>query len=920
MELLGRSEETLTVDGLLGAARDGVSGVLVLRGEPGIGKTAILDHAVESGIGAGFRVVRVVGIQAEQELGYAALHRLLIDLLPRREVLPPPQRDALEVAFGLASGARADRFLIGLAVLTLVGEAANDRPVLWVCDDAQWSDRETLEVLAFLGRRLEADRVVLLIGVRDGAAAADVLDDLPVLLVGGLQGRPARELVERSTAGRLDAAVAGRVVAEAHGNPLALKELSVDVTGAHPDTSRVPLSDRLPLGRQLEARFLAQTRDLPAPVPTLLLLVAAEASGEPGLLWRAADRLGIAGGTRTLSELAEPARAAGMVVLVPTVSFRHPLIRSAVYEGASPEERRRVHAALAEVIDADSDVDRRAWHRAAAIVGPDDELADDLERGAERARGRAGYNAASMFLLAAAEHTADRPRQVERLIAAALARMTAGDPNGALAVLDRMPDTAGPIVAAGTTLMRGAADLLLRRYTDGMDLMLAGARALRASGAPTAGNNALDALQCVLLVPWLEPVSWDEAVHLASLELTGEDDGSPTSPALASLATRVLRGPDAAVPEMRLALDRLRRGLDLETAHRFGPSLLAMGMELWDLEVMGELADRAAQLCHEAGALSGLRTALHGRANVATWSGDLAQAARLHGEFSELSVALGGVNRFARPLDAVLAGWRGDEETARAAITALPVPSDPRARGGLAVQIARTGVAVLENGWGRYSEALAAGRPVWEDDPPFWGHVILPELVEAGLRGGDRKLAEAALERLRARATAAGTPWALGVLTRCRALAAEDDRADELYRAAQRQLLAAGARGELARAHLLHGEWLRRRKRRGEARRELERAHEMFADMGSRGFAERARTETAAAGLTVRARMPVPTAGLTPQERRIALLAADGATNQQIATELFVSANTVEYHLRKVFRKLDISSRRQIAGALDRDA
>ncbi|MEJ2864370.1 ATP-binding protein [Actinomycetospora flava] len=253
MELLGRSEETLTVDRLLGSARGGFSGVLVVRGEPGIGKTAILDHAVEGGIGAGFRVVRVVGIQAEQELGYAALHRLLVDLLPQREVLPPPQRDALEVAFGLASGARADRFLIGLAVLTLVGEAANDRPVLWVCDDAQWLDRETLEVLAFLGRRLEADRVVLLMGVRDGAAAADILDDLPVLLVGGLQGRPARELVERSTAGRLDAAVAGRVVAEAQGNPLALRELAVDVAGAHPDTSQVPLSARLPLGRQLEA-------------------------------------------------------------------------------------------------------------------------------------------------------------------------------------------------------------------------------------------------------------------------------------------------------------------------------------------------------------------------------------------------------------------------------------------------------------------------------------------------------------------------------------------------------------------------------------------------------------------------------------------------------------------------------------------
>ena len=413
--LLDRLPERAALSQLLEAARAGRSGVLVMHGEPGVGKTALLEYAVESA--AGLRVVRVAGVESEMELAFAALQQLCAPMLGQLGGLPDPQRAALGVAFGLDTGAAPDRFLVGLAVLSLLSEAAEQQPLLCVVDDAQWLDRASAQVLAFVARRLLAERIALLFAARE---PGEELRGLPDLAVGGLGEGDARELLGSVIGGPLDERVRDRIVAETRGNPLALLELPRGVPGV----PGVP-----GLSGRIEESFRRRLEVLPAATQLLMLVAAAEPAGEPALVWRAAERLGIG------AEALAPAADAGLLTIGERVVFRHPLVRSAVYRAAPPADRRAAHRALAGATDPQADPDRCAWHRAQATLGPDEDVAAELERSAGRAQARGGLAAAAAFLERAAALTLDPARRAERALAAAEAKYQAGAFDAALGLL-----------------------------------------------------------------------------------------------------------------------------------------------------------------------------------------------------------------------------------------------------------------------------------------------------------------------------------------------------------------------------------------------------------------------------------------------------------------------------------------------------
>lgn len=520
---------------LLSAARHGTSGTLVLRGEPGIGKTALLDHAAETA--PGVRILRVTGVEAESELGYAGLHRFLLPILDRRDRLPAPQRGALGAAFGLTEGPRPDPFLIGLAVLTLLTDHAEERPVLCVCDDAQWLDHESLRALAFVGRRLQADRVALLFGLRCGDSGT-VLDDLPWHRVTGLCEEAAHELLATAVTGRLDPSIAGRIVAETRGNPLAIRELGGELV-----TQQVPaplLSQRLPMGRQLEARFLRQVRALPAHTQTILLIAAADPTGDPDLVWRAAVHLRATGGAVDLVAATEPAIGAGLVTPLPVLGFRHPLIRSGVYGAAGGDLKRGVHDALAAVTDREADADRRAWHLAAAAGHPDEGIATELENSAHRARLRGGYAAQATLLTWAADLSPQAARRTARLLAAAEAALAAGHTQRAEHLLDR----AEPGLDTGSTghalRLRGLFLIRTARSEQAIAVLLRAAALFRESDARPAakapgGNGTkartgyateslLAAFDAAAISPWLTPHQNIRELATAALHTTRPDE------------------------------------------------------------------------------------------------------------------------------------------------------------------------------------------------------------------------------------------------------------------------------------------------------------------------------------------------------------------------------------------------------------
>ena len=920
--LTDRVAERYALDGLIEAVRVGRSRVLVVRGDPGVGKTVLLEYLAGRAADAGCRVVRATGVQSEMELAFAGLHQLCAPMLTHPERLPVPQRDALRTAFGMAAGAPPDRFLVGLAALSLLSGVAGERPLICLVDDAQWLDRASAQALGFAARRLAADPVGLLFAAREPGAE---LAGLPELEVGGLRDDDARALLASVLPGPLDERVRDLIVAETRGNPLALLELPRGFTPAEL-AGGFGLAGAAPLTGQIEDSFLRRLDTLPAPTRQLLLLAAADPSGDPALVRRAAEQLNLP------AQAGEPAVEAGLAEFAARVRFQHPLVRSAVYRSASHPGRRAAHAALAAVTDPAADPDRRAWHRAQAAAGPDEEVAAELENSAGRAQARGGMAAAAAFRERAALLTPDPAHRARRLLAAARAKRDAGALDAASELLAAA--NAGPLDALATAdaeRLRGQCAADQRRASDALPLLLTAARLFEPVSAALARETYLEALhEAALWVGHLgEPGLAREVTLAARAAPPGPEPPRPVDVLLDALALRFTDGYAAAAPSLNRALkllltldvrsDEARHWLWL-TAGNVG-GLLAL--ELWDFPSWQALTDRNVQVAREAGALLQLRIAIQFPVQVHIHRGELATAARLIEEdrwIAEITgyLTAGVTSHPDRSVAAMLlASWRGQE--ARAAGLIEAIAQEATARGlGVRVSMAMIASSVLYNGLGRYRVACDRARQAFEHDHFGYAALLVPELAEAASRTGDTALVSAALEWLSERTTVTPTDWAAGTEARVRALLSDGDDADRWYRESIERLGNTEVRAQLARSHLLYGEWLRRRSRRADAREQLRTAYQMLTAMGIEGFAERARQELIATGEAPRKRGVETIATLTAQEAYIARLARDGRTNPEIGAQLFLSARTVEWHLRKIFTKLGISSRRELSAAMAR--
>jgi DNA-binding CsgD family transcriptional regulator len=897
--LHGRRDEREVLDRLLEAVRGGRSRVLVMTGEPGVGKTALLESAI--GSASGFRVMRAVGVESEMELPFAALQQLCAPMLNRLERLPAPQRDALCVAFGLAAGNVPDRFLVGLAVLSLLSEAAQEQPLVCTVDDAQWLDRASAQALVFVARRLLAESVALVLVTRD---PGDELEGLAKLALEGLPTGDARALLGSALRVPLDEQVRERLVAETRGNPLALLELPRGLTPAEL-AGGFGLLDAPGLSVRIEDSFRRRLAGLPVDTQRLLLVAAAEPVGDPVLVWRAAQRLGI--GVKAAAE------TDGLLAIDTRVTFRHPLVRSSVYRAASAEDRQAVHRALADATDPEVDPDRRAWHLAQATQGFDEDIASELERSAGRAQARGGLAAAAAFLERAAALTPEPARRARRALAAAQATHQAGAPDAALGLLATA--LAGPLdelQRARVDLLRGQVEFTVSRGRGAPPLLLKAAERLEPLDVTLARETYLDALSAALVAGRL--ASGGGVLEVAKAARAAPPAPEPARAAdllLDGLALLITEGYAAGVPMLKRALSAFR-GDDIsrEEGIRWLALACRIAMDLWDDESWEVLSTRQVQLARDAGALAVLFIALRGRIGLHLHAGELAAAASLVEEVQAVAEATG--SHFA-PYDALaLAIWRGREADAAALIEAGV--KEVVARGeGMALAIIRWASAVLYNGLGRYEEALAAAQQASAHPPELlfstWG---LVELIEAAARSGKPEPAAVALRRLSDKTRASGTDWALGIEARSRALLSGNEAAERLYREAVERLARTRVHVELARAHLLYGEWLRRERRRLDAREQLRSAHELFSQFGMEAFAERARVELEATGEHARKRTPETRDDLTPQEAQVSRRAAEGATNQDIAAQLFISPSTVDYHLRKAFRKLGVKSRHQL--------
>jgi DNA-binding CsgD family transcriptional regulator len=909
--LLGRQEERATLDGLLEDLRSGRGRALVLRGEAGVGKSALLDYVAEAA--ADMRVARIAVVESEMELAFAGLHPLCAPLLDRLENLPVPQRDALGVAFGLRDGGTPDRFMVGLAVLTLLTEAAEERPLLCVVDDAQWLDRESAQVLAFAARRLLAEPVGLVFAARDPGEQFRGLADLEVL---GLPEPEARELLASVIRFRLDERVRDQILAEARGNPLALLELP---RGLRPGqlAGGFGLVGAQAVPARIEEGFLRQLEMLPGDARSLMLVAALEPTGDSMAMWQAAERLGIPASAAVAAEVS------GLLEIGTGVRFRHPLVRSAVYSWASPSQRRTTHRALAEVTDRDRDPDRRAWHLASAAPGLDERVAAELERSAARARARGGMAAAAAFLRRAVELTGEPARRSGRALAAAQASLQAGALDAAAELLDTA--AAGPLSElqqARADLVRGQIAFASSAGGDAPALLMKAARQLEPLDAALARQTYLDAWYAALFAGRFAGAGDLHEISRAARSAPPPEKGdgeaggapSPSDLLLDGLAALVTEGRAQAAPLLSRAARVFAEG-DIAPAERqrWSPVAVVAAVTVWDEESWRAIQARELQSCREAGLLTQLAIWVRAMAAFTAWRGNFTEAASLIAEAEAIGAATQA--RFPPGAAVLLAGFRGAEAEAAPLIEAVSTAA--RAAGqGVAIQWSQWAAAVLYNGLGRYEQALAEAQATEQAPERYTSMWALPELIEAATRAGQTQLAADALKRL-ADATSIGqTDWGHGIYARCRALLSDGQDAEDSYREAIARLGRTGFRPELARAHLLYGEWLRRERRRSHAATQLRIAHEMFDTIGMRAFADRARRELRATGETARRRTVSPHEQLTPQEAQIAQLAQAGLSNPEIAAQLFLSSRTVEYHLAKVFTKLGITSRRQLRQAL----
>ncbi len=902
--LLDRELERGQIDRVLETARQGRSAALVLQGEAGTGKTTLLDYAVESG--RDFEVVRLLGIESEAELGFAALHQLLLPFLAGLRSLPVPQRDALAGALGLRRADSPDRFLLALAALTMLAVAATKRPLLCIVDDAQWLDRESAAILGFIARRPGADAIAMLFAARGPSERTADLDGIPWVQIGGLPPEQAGQLLASAAAGRVDRGVSERIIAQTGGNPLGLIELGGELSREQL-AGETSLPELLPVGESLQARYLRPIRSMPAETQVLLLAAAADPTGDPALLWRAGEFLGF--GVRA----AAPAEAEGLLWFSPLVRFRHPLIRSAIYHGAALAERVRVHDALARATDPQVAADLAAWHRAEAATGPDESVAGELERAAGRARERGGWAASARFLTRAATLTPDADERFRRVLAAARAETTAGACMRAQALLDSVAGQQDdPLRHAAALRVQGTIRYAQDQTAEAASVLLDAARRFASLDPALARATLLEALAAARISGRLAKAGAGEAdiAHAArSLPLPSPPDATIGDLVLDADATLLLDGHEAAVPVVKRAVAAMLEApvssAELLTLTGVG---CAAASALGDDHALYSLANWLEVQARDQGAVLQLSIALIFSGSSEVFAGHLGQAHARFAERGAIEAARGGSCEVGHAL--VLA-WRGRAAEARAAAAAAAQVAVEQGEGWkLAVlDYAR---AVLALGMGHYEEALAAAPHGYQDNM-LLRTFALPDLIEAAVRCGERETAEHALASVASRATANPTPLMLGLLARSRALLGSGTGTEALYREAISYLQQARGRVHLARAELVYGEWLRRERRQRDAREHLQAAYGMFRGIGAYGFAERARLELAAAGGTARPPASSRGGGLTPQELQVAALATAGFTNLEIASRLFISPKTVDYHLGKVYRKLGVGSRRQLA-------
>jgi DNA-binding CsgD family transcriptional regulator len=906
MQLLGRHAECEVLDGVLADALAGRSRAVVLRGDPGAGKSALLDYVSERV--EGWRVGRAIGVESEMELAFSSLHQLCAGMSDRLDRLPDPQRDALATVFGLSAGPAPDRFLVGLATLTLFADVAEDRPLICLVDDAQWLDEASVQILAFVARRLLAERVALVCAARTGTGD-DIFAGLAALPITGLGDSDARELLRQSVHGPFDAAVGEQIIAESHGNPLALLELprtwsTADVAGGFGVLSAQPVMSKI------EQSYATRLAELPAETQLLVLAAAAEPLGDPILLHRAAEILGLT------IDAAVPAVDAGLLELGARIEFAHPLVRSAAYHSAAADDRHHVHRALAEATDTARDPDRRAWHAARATRWPEEEVAAELERSAGRAEARGGLAAAAAFLERAAVLSPDPASRARRALEAAEAKELAGAPEAASTLLTAALD--GPLderVRALAQRLKGQIAVDLRRAAEALPSLLDAADLLERIDPALARETYVEALRAGTIAGRLGGDLLGRAAGRAREAAVPEGPRGAVDLLLGALAVRFTDGYAAGAPLLKQALSAIRDDDGLGEHEVRLPGFAARtAFDLFDDETTNTLASRSVELARERGALGVLPLSLNYLATFRAYEGVLDTAEALVEEADALADAIGAPRLvFAR---FTLLGLRGDE----AAVSALVDAAEPvaTARGeGIALTFCEYARALVNNGLGRYAAALPdAERASAQDELTISSLGALPELVEAAARSGHGDIAAEALERLAERTQAAGTDMALGIEACSRALISEGSAAEELYREALVRLGRCRMATARARAHLLYGEWLRREGRRVDAREQLHAAHEMLGTIGMEAFAERARRELVATGEKARKRTPETLGDLTAQEAQIAELARDGQTNPEIGAQLFLSPRTVEWHLHKVFTKLDISSRKELDAAL----
>lgn len=893
--LRGRRRECAVLTQLLDDVRTGQSASLVIRGEPGVGKSALVGYMIDAS--SGFHVERAVGVESEIELPYAGLHQLCGRMLSRLEHLPEPQRAAIGTAFGLNFGVPHDRFLVGLAALTLLSEAAADRPLLCVVDDAQWLDSASLETLAFVARRLLAESIALVFATR---GREDEIAGSPDLVVEGLREGDARALLASVVKGPLDERVRDRIVAETHGNPLALLELPRGLLAGEFAGGFVLPSE--PLSGRIEASFRKRYEQLPPDARRLLLTAAADPVGDAGLLWRAAATLGIG------AEAAAPAVEAGLLTIGGRVTFSHPLVRSAVYHGAPPSERRAAHRALAAATNQQLDPDRRSWHLAQASVGPDEDVARELERSADRAQARGGLAAAAAFLQRSTALTVDPARRTRRALEAAQASHEAGAADAALELLGIAE--LGPIDGlqrARAERLRARLAFAQRRGGDAPPLLLRAARRLEPLDPALAIETYVEALGAALTT------GRRDSVEQAADALRAAPASVPPSPSqllMMGQALLITEGRATAIPVLKHALSAFLRVDQTSAGDMQGlPFAASVAIMLLDDESFHLLSGRNLQLARDTGALTLLPQAIEMHAVCLMDAGELGSAQDLLDEATAITDALGTAPIVDGAL--LLISWLGDEAAAQERIQ--DSIRDATERGEeTAITAAEYARALLFNALGRHEDALVAAQRSCDHHPAKAYPKALVEMIEAAAPTGRLDLGQEAFTQLSEGTSLIATDWALGLEARARALLSDGDMAERWYLEAVECLGRTRVRTELGRTHLLYGEWLRRAGQRLEARAQLRTAHEMFTSMGAQAFTLRAEHELLATGVTARKRSPEAHADLTPQEAFVARLAREGLTNPEIGTRLFISPRTVEYHLHNVFMKLGIRSRSQL--------